>query len=122
VVARDLAQAADRLSWAWDQQRRQAWALGHRPEQALTALVMERVDLARLVPPYQSQMLDHVRGQQAIIEADRRDLFAGTGRWAGTEVADAVHALGAARHDHQEALKTLENPRYRLVGTGLLST
>jgi hypothetical protein len=55
-------------------------------------------------------MLEHVRGQQAIIEADRRDLFAGTGRWAGTEVAKTLHALGAARQDHHEAKKTLEDP------------
>jgi primosomal protein N'' len=80
----------------------------------VAALVMERGDLARSVPPDQSQMLDHVRGQRAIIEADRRDLFAGTGRWAGTGVAEAVHALATARQDHQEALKTLEDP-----GSGL---
>jgi hypothetical protein len=114
VVAPDLAQAADRLNWAWDQQRRQAWVLGHQSEQALAALVMERADLARSVPQDQSQMLEHVRGQQAIIETDRRDLFAGTGRWAGTEVAETLHALGDARQNHQEALKALEDP-----GTGL---
>jgi hypothetical protein len=114
VVAPDLAQAADRLNWAWDQQRRQAWAPGHRPEQALAASVTERAELAHAVPPDQSQMLEHVRGQQAILEADRRDLFAGTGRWAGTEVAEALDALGAARQDHQEALKALEDP-----GSGL---
>jgi hypothetical protein len=114
LVAPDLAQAADRLNWAWDKQRRQAWALGHRPEQALAALVMERADLARSVPPDQSQMLEHVRGQQAFIETDWRDLFAGTGRWAGTEVAETVHALAAARQNHQEALRALWDP-----GSGL---
>lgn len=42
VVAPSMAEAAQRLVWAWGQERRQAWVADHGPRQRLAQLYLER--------------------------------------------------------------------------------
>jgi hypothetical protein len=84
VVAPDLSQAASRLAWAWEDERRQSWAIGNEAESFLAGLFAERVRLSRLVPADLSHQFDHVRRQSHAVERDIADLYDGTGRWAHT--------------------------------------
>ena len=82
VVAPDLSHAASRLAWAWEDERRQSWAIGNESEKGLAELYAERMLLSRSVPPDLSHQLDHVRRQNHAVERDIADLYNGTSRWA----------------------------------------
>ena len=109
VVAPDATQAAERLAWAWDQQRRQTWALDREPVKTLAELYVERSRLAASVPRDHSAELDHVRRQLARLDQDARDLSDGTGRWAGTTVGDAARAAREAAVAYQQAQQVAED-------------
>ena len=92
VVAPSVAHAAERLAWAWGQERRQAWALDHQATKSLAELNHQRVQLARSIPPDRSGELADARRRLSLAEQDRRDLRQGTGRWAGTPAGHAAQA------------------------------
>jgi hypothetical protein len=107
VTATDPRQAAERLAWTWDQQRRQQWITDQtraaaRTEQAIAELTDERDRLTKLIPPDVTDQLTRVRQQVAQVETDRTDLHAGTGFWAHSSVSQALQALQHAQrtHDH----------------------
>jgi hypothetical protein len=109
VVAPSLAEAAQRLAWAWGQERRQAWVLDHDdPRQRLAQLYRERQELSRSLPPDRSADLERSRRQLGAVEQDRADLYAGAGRWAATPVGDAARALRRAAAEHQHASERLD--------------
>ena len=93
VVAPSVAHAAERLAWAWGQERREAWALDHQATKSLAELNHQRVQLARSIPPDRSGELADARRLLSLAEQDRRDLRQGsTGRWAGTPAGHAAQA------------------------------
>jgi hypothetical protein len=106
VVAPDATQAAERLAWAWEQQRRQTWALDREPVKSLAELYVERGRLAASVPADQSAELDRCRQQLARLDKDARDLRDGTGRWAGTAAGEAARAARDAAVAYQRAQET----------------
>jgi hypothetical protein len=110
VVTPDLSQAASRLAWAWGDERRQAWVIGHEAERSLGELYAERLQLSRLVPPDISHQLDHVRFQSNALERDIGDLYNGIGRWAHTGVGLAARAVLEAAVERQRAEELLESP------------
>ena len=105
ITALDPDHAAQRLTWGWDQQRRQPWVTHRHQTAARSAdLVTERDRLAASIPPDVTDQLTRLRHQIAQIEADRADLHAGTGRWVDTAIADGRRALQKAQrsHDHHQ--------------------
>ena len=105
VVAPGVAQAAERLVWAWGQERRQAWAIDRRAGTSLAELYRERAQLARSIPPDRSAELAEARSRLSLAEQDRQDLRHAAGRWAGTPAGQAVLAASRAAIDHQRALE-----------------
>ena len=103
VVAPSAADAVNRLEWAWGQERRQAWALDHRPEQTMAEMMIERRDLLASMPPDHSADLEQSRRQQEVLEQDARELHQGTGRWAATAAGQAARDLTEAALEHQAA-------------------
>jgi conjugative relaxase-like TrwC/TraI family protein len=103
VVAHDATDAAERLAWAWEQQRRQTWALDKEPVKSLAELYVERNRLAASVPADHSAELDRHRQQLARLDQDARDLADGTGRWAGTSAGGAARAARDAAVAYQRA-------------------
>jgi hypothetical protein len=103
VVAPDAGHAAERLSWAWEQQRRQTWALDKEPVKSLAELYVERSRLAASVPRDQSAELARHRQQLTRLDQDARDLRDGTGRWAGTAVGEAARSAREAALAYQRA-------------------
>ena len=108
VVAPDIRHTACRLAWAWGQERRQRWAGTQSPEERLARLYHERKELRGSLPPDRSADLDRARRQLRAVEQDSADLHAGTGRWAGTAVGEAVRAFHEAADDYQEASQHLQ--------------
>jgi hypothetical protein len=109
VVAPDATQAAERLTWAWGQQRRQIWALDREPVKSCAELYVERNRLAGSVPRDCSAELERSRQQLARLDQDARDLHEGTGRWAGTTVGDAARAAREATVAYQQAQQVAED-------------
>jgi hypothetical protein len=103
VVAPDARHAAERLAWAWEQQRRQTWALDREPVKSLAELYVERSRLLGSVPRDQSAELGQVRQQLGRLDQDARDLGDGTGRWAGTRAGEAARAAREAALVYQQA-------------------
>jgi len=103
VVAPDAREAAQRLAWAWEQQRRQSWALDRQPERTLAELYVERSRLMGSIPRDQSTELDRSRQQLTRLDQDARDLSDGTGRWAGTRVGEAARDAREAAIAYQRA-------------------
>jgi conjugative relaxase-like TrwC/TraI family protein len=107
VTASDPRQAAERLAWAWDQQRRQEW-ITERAEDVpsvqrdIADLTCERDRLARLIPPDVTDQVARVRDQIAQVESDRDDLHAAAGRWADTRVGHAHQALQDIVRSHDQ--------------------
>ncbi len=95
VVAPSVAHAAERLAWAWGQERREAWALDHQAIRSLAELNHERVQLARSIPPDRSGELADAKRRLSLAEQDRRDLRQGTGRSATTPAGHAAQVLAA---------------------------
>ena len=109
VVALDAREAAQRLTWAWEQQRRQTWALDRQPERTLADLYVERSRLAASVPRDQSAELERCRQQLARLDQDARDLADGTGRWARTAAGEAARAARDAAVAYQRAQQVAED-------------
>ncbi len=119
VTALDPDHAAQRLTWGWDQQRRQQWITHRHQLAARTAartadLVAERDRLAATIPPDVTDQLTAVRRQITQIEADRADLYAGTGRWADTAVRHAHQTLQDAQRTHDHDLFRAHDPHLGL--------
>ena len=108
VVAPDMLQAARRLTWAWGQERRQAWVLPEAPEQRLARLYVERKELRGSIPSDRSAELDQARRQLRGVEQDAADLHSGAGRWAGTAPGEAARTLQQAAAEHQRASEALK--------------
>ncbi len=109
VTASDPRQAAERLAWAWDQQRRQAWVTERARDVAsvhrdFADLTVERDRLIRLLPPDVTDKIAGVRDQIAQAETDRADLHAAAGRWADTPVGHAHQAFQDAMRTHDQDL------------------
>ncbi len=103
VVAHDARHAAERLAWAWEQQKRQTWALDRRPEKTLAELYVERSRLLGSIPRDQSAQLDQVRQQLTRLDQDARDLHDGTGRWTSTAAGEAARTAREAAVAYQQA-------------------
>ncbi|MGH8922555.1 MAG: ATP-dependent DNA helicase, partial [Actinomycetes bacterium] len=82
VIAPDTTQAADRLTWAWDQQRRQLWVTDRAPAPNVAELRAERDRLVAAIPPDMADQLTYLRQEKASVERDLADLSTGAGRWA----------------------------------------
>jgi hypothetical protein len=105
----DLRDAAGRLAWSWDQERREQWVSDrHRAAERMEALQAERRQLVAMVPPDVSDQLARVHKEQAALERDLGDLRAGSGRWHNTPVGDAYYQLLRAQSAHREALRCAE--------------
>ena len=109
VVAPSVAHAAERLAWAWGQERRQAWALDRQAGKSLADLHHERAQLARSIPPNRSAELADARRLLSLAEQDRRDLRRGTGRWAGTPAGHAAQAASGAALEYQRASEAVQD-------------
>ncbi len=91
VVASDQQTAAARLQWAWDDQRRQQWALDQaRAAQCLAELQAERTQLVSRIPPGVSDQLADARAQINLSEAE------GPSRPDQRHVGDRLGQLEAA--------------------------
>jgi hypothetical protein len=77
VVAHDARHAAERLTWAWEQRRRQTWALDREPVKSLAELYVERSRLVGSLPRDVSAELDRYRHQLTRVDQDARDLATG---------------------------------------------
>jgi hypothetical protein len=108
VVAHDLTQAAQRLAWAWGQERRQAWVLRQSPEERLAHLYLERQELRASLPPDRSGELDDVHHRLQQVGQDAADLRAGVGRWAYSAPGQAARAVGEGAVEHQRATQVVE--------------
>ena len=110
VVAPSVAHAAERLAWAWGQERREAWTLDHQATKSLAELNHQRAQLARSIPPDRSAELADARRRLSLAEQDRRDLRQGsTGRWAGTPAGHAAQAACVAALDCQRASEAVQD-------------
>jgi hypothetical protein len=116
ATAPDLAQAAQRLTWAWDDERRQQWATDQaRAAQRLAELRAEHGELVGSIPPDVTDQLAHVHEQQAAFEKDLADLRTGAGRWANTPVRPSCEDLQLARRAHEEILRRAQDPHRGLL-------
>ncbi len=105
VTAPDCRQAAERLAFAWDQQRRQPWITDLPPAvDPIAELVAERDRLLATIPPAVNERLFRLHSQRLQVEQDRADLHAGAGQWAETAVGRAHRALREARQAHDQAV------------------
>ena len=78
TTAPDLAQAAQRLTWSWDDERRQQWATDQaRAAQRLAELRAEHRQLVASIPPDVTDQLAQSTRQQAVLEKDQADLRTG---------------------------------------------
>jgi hypothetical protein len=109
VVAPNVTHAAERLAWAWGQERREAWTLDHQATKSLAELHHERAQLSRSIPPDRSAELAAARDRLSLAEQDGRDLRRGTGRWAGTPAGHAAQAVGRAALDYQRASEAAQD-------------
>ncbi len=116
TTAPDLAQAAQRLVWSWDDERRQQWATDQaRAAQRLTELRAEHRELVGSIPPDVTDQLAHVHEQQAALEKDLADLRTGAGRWANTPVRTSYEDLQLTRRAHEEILRRVQDPHRGLL-------
>jgi conjugative relaxase-like TrwC/TraI family protein len=102
VVAANQAQAADRLAWSWEQERRQAWIDQVAPSR-IDRLRAERQELIDSIPADITNRLAEVRDEEARARQDLVDLQSGSGRWADTEVGEALRRRDEAAAAHREA-------------------
>lgn len=109
VTATDPRQAAERLAWTWDQQRRQQWITERAQDVAglqrdIADLTCERDRLIRLIPPDVTDQIAQVHDQIAQVESDRSDLHAGAGFWALMPVGRAHQVLEDAQRTYERDL------------------
>jgi len=111
TTAPDLTEAAQRLVWSWDDERRQQWAtVQARAAQRLVELRAEYRELVGSIPPAVTDQLVRVREQQDVLEKDLGDLRTGAGRWASTPVRASYEYLQVARRVHEENLRRVQDP------------
>jgi hypothetical protein len=116
TTAPDLDQAAQRLTWSWDDERRQQWAIDQaRAAQRLDELRAEHQQLIGRIPPDVTDQFAHVHEQQAVLEKDLADLRTGAGRWANTPVRTSYEDLQLARRAHEENLRRVQGPHGGLL-------
>jgi conjugative relaxase-like TrwC/TraI family protein len=112
TTAADLSEAAQRLAWFWDDERRQQWASDRAgAAERVEALRFECRQLVATVPPNVADQLAQLRDKQAALERDLADLTTGTGRWADTAVQIGYEDLQRARWSHDQNLRLAEAPR-----------
>jgi len=110
TTAPDLAEAAQRLAWSWDDERRQQWATDQvLAAQRLAELRAEHRQLVGSIPPDVTDELAHVHEQQVALETDLADLRTGVGRWANTPVRPSYEDLQVARRAHEEILRRVQD-------------
>jgi conjugative relaxase-like TrwC/TraI family protein len=111
TTAPDLAEAAQRLTWSWDDERQQQWATDQaRAAQRLANLRAEHQQLIGRIPPDLTDQVAHVHKQQAVLEKDLADLRTGAGRWANTPIRTSYEEFQVARHAHEEILRRVQDP------------
>ena len=116
TTAPDLAQAAQRLVWSWDVERRQQWATDQASAaQRLVELRAEHRELIGSIPPDVTDRLARVHEQQAALEKDLVDLRTCAGRWANTPVRTNYEDLQLARRAHEENLRRVQDPHRGLL-------
>ena len=116
TTAPDLTQAAERLVWSWDNERRQQWATDQaRAAQRLVELRAEHRQLVGSIPPDVTDQLVRVREQEAVLEKDLADLRTGVGRWANTPVRPSYEDLLLAWQANEEILRRVQGPHRGLL-------
>jgi conjugative relaxase-like TrwC/TraI family protein len=116
TTASDLAQAAQRLTWSWDDERRQRWATDQaRVAKRLEALRAEYRQLVGSIPPLVTDRLAQIREQRDALEKDLADLRTGAGRWANTPVRAGCANLQAASRAHEANLRRAQEPHLGLL-------
>jgi hypothetical protein len=109
TTARDVRDAAQRLEWSWDDERREQWLLDRqRAAERVDALRAERQRLIAMIPPDVGDQLARLRRERAALERDLADLGAGAGRWRNTPVGDAHDQLLLVRAAHRAAERSAE--------------
>jgi hypothetical protein len=109
VVANDVPGAAERLVWEWGQERRQSWAMGHKPKKSLAQLYAERARLAASLPPDRSGQLRIARDDLARLQRDTGDLYDGAGRWADHPAGQSAVAARRAAEEYEQARQRAES-------------
>jgi conjugative relaxase-like TrwC/TraI family protein len=116
VTAANQHQAAERLTWAWEQQRRQHWITDQAPgEPTIAELVAEHRRLTATIPPDDTDQLAHLRHQITRLEQDRGDLLAATGRWAESAVRHAYQTLQDTQRRHHHDTQRVAEPHLGLL-------
>jgi hypothetical protein len=116
TTASDLAQAAQRLAWSWDDERRQQWATDQaRAAERLEALRAEHRQLVGSIPPLVTDQLAQSPRATRALEKDLADLRTGAGRWANTPVRAGYENLQAARRAHKANLRRAQDSRFGLL-------
>jgi conjugative relaxase-like TrwC/TraI family protein len=116
TTAPDLTQAAERLVWSWDDERRQQWATDQaRAAQRLAELRATHQQLVERIPPDVSDQLARVRERQQDLDKDLADLRTGAGRWANTPVRLSFEDLQLARRAHEDNLCLVQDPHRGLL-------
>jgi hypothetical protein len=116
TTAPDLAEAAQRLSWSWDDERRQQWATDQASAaQRLVELRAEHRRLVDSIPPLVTGKLAQVHEQHTALGKDLADLRTGAGRWAHSPVRSSYEHLQVARRVHEENRRRAQDPRRQWV-------
>jgi len=116
TTAPDFIQAAQRLTWSWDDERRQQWATDQaRAAQRLAELRAEHRQLVRSIPPDVTDLLVRVREQHAVLEHDLADLRTGVGRWANTPVRPVYEDLQLAGRAYEDKILRVRDPHRGLL-------
>ena len=117
LVTPNPAQAADRLQWAWEDQRRQVWTLQPNLDRlSTTDLYSQRAQLARSIPPDRTKELDRSIADRSRAARDLDDLYKGAGRWEHHPAGHAARALHDAPQSAPPRRRPARQPRPRLVG------
>jgi hypothetical protein len=111
TTASDRREAAGRLAWSWDQERREQWVADRdRSAERIEVLKAERGCLIRMVPSDVSPQLARARRELGALERDLADLRTGAGRWRNTAMGDAHHRLLRAESAHRQAQRRADSP------------
>ena len=104
VVAPDAGHAAERLAWAWEQQKPPDVGAGQRAGEVARGTV-RRAQPAGRPPSHATSRLSWAKSasSSARLDQDARDLGDGTGRWAGTRAGEAARAAREAALVYQQA-------------------
>lgn len=128
VVAPNPAQAAERLAWNWDQQRRHLWVSERvHPDRGsadrlqhaarIAHLRSERDQLVRSIPPDTSDRLADLQDQQAEVERSLAEMHVGAGPWKNTAVETSSIRLAEAQQGSSSGRSPRRRPLPGIVGT-----